>query len=155
MRSQGLKDPLAGKTGTTNDRRDSWFAGYSTEQTTLVWVGYDDSSATRLSGARAALPIWARYTWKVRPAGGYPVFELPETMTTAAIDPLSGELATGRCPTYMTEAFVVGSQPVEACRLHSTWRDWSPRRQPEEYEVEENRRRFRWLKKIFGRRQRG
>jgi penicillin-binding protein 1B len=152
VRSQGLPDALAGKTGTTNDRRDSWFAGYSPEQATLVWVGYDDSSSTRLSGARAALPIWARFMWKVRPAGGYPVFQLPRTMTTAVIDPLSGELATDSCPTYMTEAFMAGTQPRDVCRLHSARGDWSPRSQPESFEVEDQRRRFRWLRKIFRRR---
>jgi penicillin-binding protein 1B len=151
VRSQGLSDSLAGKTGTTNDRRDSWFAGYSPDQATLVWVGYDDSSATRLSGARAALPIWARFTWQVRPAGGYPVFKLPQNMTTAVIDPLSGELATDNCPTFITEVFLAGSQPRDVCRLHNAWRDWSPRSQPDSFEVERQRRRFRWLRKIFRR----
>jgi len=151
VRSQGLSDPLAGKTGTTNDRRDSWFGGYSPDQATLVWVGYDDSSPTKLSGARAALPIWARYTWKVRPPGGYPVFEMPAGMTTAVIDPVSGELATENCPTVITEVFSAGARPEEICRLHSSWRDWSPRRQPDRFDVERDSRRFRWLKKIFRR----
>jgi penicillin-binding protein 1B len=155
VRSQGLADPLAGKTGTTNDRRDSWFAGYSPDRATLVWVGYDDSSPTRLSGARAALPIWARFAWKVRPAGGYPVFELPEQMTTAVIDPMSGELATEDCPTFITEVFLADSGPVGVCRLHSSWGTWAPRSQPDSLEVEQNRRRFRWLRKIFGRKARG
>ena len=72
VRAQGVRDALAGKTGTTNGRRDSWFGGYAPNRTTMVWVGYDDNSATRLSGARAALPIWARFTAAVRPAAGYP-----------------------------------------------------------------------------------
>ncbi|HMB53848.1 MAG TPA: PBP1A family penicillin-binding protein, partial [Thermoanaerobaculia bacterium] len=42
-RNQGVRGPLAGKTGTTNDRRDSWFAGYSPDRATTVWVGYDDN----------------------------------------------------------------------------------------------------------------
>jgi penicillin-binding protein 1B len=153
VRSQGIEDKLAGKTGTTNDRRDSWFAGYSPDQATLVWVGYDDSSPTRLSGARAALPIWARYTLKVRPAGGYPVFEMPRGMTTAVIDPVSGELATQECPNVITEVFAAGDRPEGLCRLHSSWRDWSPGRQPREVEAEGERekKRFRWLRRLFGR----
>jgi penicillin-binding protein 1B len=155
IRTQGLNDPLAGKTGTTNDRRDSWFVGYSPDQATLVWVGYDDFSTTRLSGTRAALPIWARYTLKVRPAGGYPIFDTPPGMTTAVIDPVSGELATQECPTIITELFRAGNRPQEVCRLHSSWRDWAPRRQPEQYDVEREKRRFRWLRKILRRNKRG
>ncbi|HEX2641654.1 MAG TPA: PBP1A family penicillin-binding protein, partial [Thermoanaerobaculia bacterium] len=59
--ARSIAGDLAGKTGTTNKRRDSWFAGYSPDRATVVWVGYDDNSSTRLSGARAALPIWTRF----------------------------------------------------------------------------------------------
>ena len=69
-RSQGVDGPLAGKTGTTNDRRDNWFAGYSPDRVSIVWVGYDDNSPTAFSGASAALPIWSRFTAAVRPAQG-------------------------------------------------------------------------------------
>ena len=51
-RVYGVRDPVAGKTGTSNDRRDSWFAGGSPDRTSLVWVGYDANDATRLSGTR-------------------------------------------------------------------------------------------------------
>ncbi len=77
VRRQGFEDPVAGKTGTTNNRRDSWFAGYSPERMSLVWVGYDDNSKTLLSGARAALPIWLSFTTSVRPVAGYAGFDRP------------------------------------------------------------------------------
>ncbi|MBC54751.1 MAG: penicillin-binding protein 1B [Gammaproteobacteria bacterium] len=51
--------PLAGKTGTTNDFRDSWFAGYGDDLTGVVWLGYDDNRSTGLSGATGALQVWA------------------------------------------------------------------------------------------------
>src|ERR1044072_8841104 len=70
-RGYGVHGALAGKTGTTDDRRDSWFAGYSADRVTVVWVGYDDNHATRLSGSSAALPLWSRFTARAEPAGGW------------------------------------------------------------------------------------
>lgn len=51
--------PLAGKTGTTNDFRDSWFAGYGDDLAGVVWLGYDDNRSTGLTGATGALQVWA------------------------------------------------------------------------------------------------
>ncbi len=153
-RRLGVTDLLAGKTGTTNDRRDSWFAGYSPDRATLVWVGYDDNSPTRLSGTRAALPIWARFTARTRPAGGYPVFAQPPGVTSVLIDPLTGELATGRCPTALTEVFFDGEVPRWVCRLHAGSGDW---RRPDPVELESQdrvRRRWNWLRRVLGKQDR-
>src|SRR4030095_14143105 len=49
---------VAGKTGTTDEQRDAWFAGFTGDRLGVVWVGYDDNRAARLSGSTAALPIW-------------------------------------------------------------------------------------------------
>ncbi len=118
-RAAGLGSHLAGKTGTTNDRRDSWFAGYSPDRVTVVWVGYDDNSATHLSGARAALPIWSHFTSAVRPARGYPAFAVPAGMVTATVDPLTGQLATALCPYRVSEVFPEWQAPMEPCLRHS------------------------------------
>ncbi len=149
-RRQGIEDPLAGKTGTTNDRRDSWFAGYSPERLSLVWVGYDDNSKTRLSGARAALPIWSRFTYNVRPAGGYSDFARPDGVATALIDPETGGLATDRCPRYVEEVFLSDFTPA-LCPDHSGWRA-RPLEQPDDVEVEKKKHPFkRWLEMLKGR----
>ncbi len=118
----GFSGSVAGKTGTTNKRRDSWFAGYAPERTTVVWVGYDDNSRTRLSGARAALPIWIRFMARVAPPGGYSTFRQPRGVATAAIDPATGLLATEYCPTVQTEVFRQGEVPTEICSQHG-WGD--------------------------------
>jgi membrane peptidoglycan carboxypeptidase len=114
----GVDGPLAGKTGTTNDRRDSWFAGYSPDRTTVVWVGYDDNSSTSLSGSRAAVPLWARFTAAVEPPGGYRNFAQPAGVTTATIDPTTGLLATDACPYRITEVYPRGAVPDRTCHVH-------------------------------------
>ncbi|HUP21460.1 MAG TPA: transglycosylase domain-containing protein [Thermoanaerobaculia bacterium] len=135
VRRDGLRDVLAGKSGTSNDGRDSWFIGYAPQRATLVWVGYDRARRTRLSGSRAALPIWGRFTASRRPRGGYSVTLPPSDVTTATVDPRSGQLATGRCPEIVTEVFLRDGVPTERCELHdrsrrdrgdrrSWWRFW-------------------------------
>jgi len=117
----GIPGDVAGKTGTTNKRRDSWFGGFAKERATVVWVGYDDNSTTRLSGARAALPIWVRFTAKMAPRSGYSIFEQPPGLTTAVIDPTTGMLATEFCPETLTEVFRVGEVPSQLCDRHQSW----------------------------------
>lgn len=122
VRSAGLADPLAGKTGTSNDRRDAWFAGYAAERATVVWVGFDSNAPTGLSGASGALPIWTRFTAAVRPPGGYTQLARPAGVVRALIDPASGGLATSRCPETVEEYFLATHAPGEACPLHASWR---------------------------------
>jgi len=161
-----LRGRLAGKTGTTNDRRDSWFAGYAPERTTVVWVGYDDNAVTRLSGARAALPIWSRFTTAVAPPGGYSTFPLPPGVRSALIDPETGQLATEFCPQVFTEVFADGDVPSEVCNLHQSFADQigtpppaalrpgdeilpAPPARPAEPRRSQHPFR-RWLRRIFG-----
>jgi len=164
----GFSGDIAGKTGTTNKQRDSWFAGFAPERTTVVWVGYDDNSRTRLSGARAALPIWIRFMAHVAPPGGYSTFRQPPGVTTALIDPTTGLLATEYCPTVLTEVFREGQVPTQLCNRHESWTDTQFAQitgQPETEgepavqageeqraeQVPEPRHPFRrWLRRIFG-----
>jgi penicillin-binding protein 1B len=57
----GFKNPTAGKTGTTNDKKDAWFAGFTPLHTAIVWVGYDDNTSHGLTGGSGAVPIWTTY----------------------------------------------------------------------------------------------
>lgn len=142
-RRDGLTDPLAGKTGTTNDRRDSWFAGYSPERVSLVWVGYDDNSTTRLSGSRAALPIWTRFTAAVRPASGYSDFRVPEGVTLGHIDPRTGGLAHYACSQRRAEYFLSDYLPGALCA------DDDPRWRRRVFRDEEPRERPKWQRRIL------
>jgi membrane carboxypeptidase/penicillin-binding protein len=118
VRRLGLVDPLAGKTGTSDDGRDAWFAGFAPDRVTVVWVGRDDNAPARLAGSRAALPIWAAFMAAVRPDGGYRSWEVPAGVESAEIDPETGYLATPLCPHRRTEYFYLSRLPIMACPLH-------------------------------------
>ena len=64
--SLGNELNLAGKTGTTNDYRDAWFAGYSGNYVSVVWVGRDDNKPIGLSGGTGALPVWIDYMRRLK-----------------------------------------------------------------------------------------
>lgn len=75
--ASGFSVPAAGKTGTTSDNKDAWFAGFTKEKTTVAWVGFDNPVANGLTGASGAVPIWLNYMKKsTDPALGD--FEWPE-----------------------------------------------------------------------------
>jgi penicillin-binding protein 1B len=74
----GFTHPAAGKTGTTNDFRDAWFAGFTPLHVAVTWVGYDDNTSAKLTGSSGGVPIWTQYMKEF--ASQYPPvdFELPE-----------------------------------------------------------------------------
>jgi penicillin-binding protein 1B len=115
VRAAGLSGPIAGKTGTTSDDHDAWFAGFTPELVVVVWVGFDQPRSTGLTGSRAALPIWARF---VREATGGQVrgaFLPPAGVVRVEVDPVSGARALWGCPRRQVEWFLEGSEPVEVC----------------------------------------
>ena len=61
----GFQVPSAGKTGTTSDYKDAWFAGITPQQTTVVWVGYDSPISDGLTGASGPVPIWLQFMKKI------------------------------------------------------------------------------------------
>ena len=61
VRAGGFLHPAAVKTGTTNDKKDAWFAGFTPYHTAVVWVGFDDNTSHGLSGASGAVPLWTAY----------------------------------------------------------------------------------------------
>jgi len=95
------RNDLAGKTGSTNDHRDAWFSGYNDDLVASVWVGFDDFSSLGHAngvgefGAQAALPMWIAYMRETLKGVAEKPFEVPPGISTARIDPASGELATG------------------------------------------------------------
>jgi penicillin-binding protein 1B len=117
-RLAGVDFPAAGKTGTTDAYRDSWFAGYTPDLVCVVWVGRDTGGPTGLTGSSGALRIWTKFMKSVYPAGGRASFRVPPGITMAEIDPESGYLATSACPQPFPEAFPDDLVPRETCPLH-------------------------------------
>jgi penicillin-binding protein 1B len=118
-RGLGFTAEAAGKTGTTNDYRDAWFAGFTPDLLCVVWVGFDDNTPVGLSGTRAALPIWVDFM-KVALGGrtATPFPPPPEGIVFVDIDKETGLLARPGCPKVRTEAFIAGTEPREPCTAH-------------------------------------
>lgn len=104
---------VAGKTGTTNDYRDAWFAGYSSDLVTTVWVGFDRGAPLRLSSAEAALPTWAQFMREA--AIDRKEIERPSGVVERQIDPESGFLWAEGCPGPVQEVFLAGTAPTHRC----------------------------------------
>ncbi|QSG83670.1 penicillin-binding protein 1B [Acinetobacter indicus] len=86
---------LAGKSGTTNDTRDSWFAGYSGNYLSVVWLGLDDNKVTGLTGSSGALPVWSNVMRQLRQK---PVnLRQPDSVQWHWIDRDSGHLSAQGC----------------------------------------------------------
>lgn len=83
------RSDLAGKTGTTNDYRDAWFAGFNAELVATAWIGFDDNRelGRRESGGRAALPIWTRFMGSVLADQPERPVERPNDLVRVAILP--------------------------------------------------------------------
>ena len=118
VRSAGFALDAAGKTGTTNDQRDAWFAGFTPELLTIVWVGFDNNDPLGLSGSQAALPIWIEFTKAAMAARPNVSFSPPSGLSYVEIDRDTGGLATPDCPRVMTEAFLAGTEPKGYCPEH-------------------------------------
>jgi penicillin-binding protein 1B len=101
---------IAGKTGTS---RDGWFAGFTPNLVCVVWVGFDDGSQLGLTGADAALPIWADFMSAA--LADHPEWNgdwaMPEGVEQAEIDTRTGGLATADSTSTRTEFFINGTAP--------------------------------------------
>ena len=100
---------LAGKTGTTDDTRDSWFAGYGENLLGVVWVGRDDNTSTGLTGATGALPIWADTMRRLMPRPL--VLDPPADVENVWIDSVSGLRSADGCEGARLLPYMLGHAP--------------------------------------------
>lgn len=115
LRTLGFRGPVAGKTGTTNDYRDSWFIGYTPELVTLVWVGIDDGSPVELTGASGALPIFAHFATAVLGAADRSGFSRPETLQARQVGIESFDDRGNPACRQVREWFLEGTEPSQTC----------------------------------------
>jgi len=122
---------LAGKTGTTDELRDSWFAGYGEDLSIVIWVGRDDNQPAGLTGSSGALQIWAPLVRDLGMKGFNP--EIPAGIESVLIDAESGLRADESCPAAVAIPYMEGHAPEE----YSSCASWTAP--------------FNWFKRILKR----
>jgi penicillin-binding protein 1A len=120
IRDLGVRGPVAGKTGTTNEGNDVWFVGYTPTVVAGFWFGYDTprSLGGGASGGRLAAPAWASFYlrgWREGLGAGWRV---PAGLVSVTIDATNGELANEWCPITQREWFRTGTEPTQVCMDH-------------------------------------
>jgi len=106
-----LTKQVAGKTGTTDDTRDSWFAGFSGEHLAVVWIGRDDNMSTGLTGSSGALRLWSDIMQNINTDDFAP--DKPAGITEHWIDLKTGGLTDKSCQGAVKLPFITGSAPKE------------------------------------------
>jgi len=121
LASYGAKHGVAGKTGTTDDYRDSWFIGYTPNFAAAVWVGFDDNRSmitkdgSGVTGATGALPIWGLVYSEIKDVQPLARFPIPPGIVFHDIDPIEGCLAGPNHLNRVKAAFIVGKEPAVRC----------------------------------------
>ncbi len=101
---------VAGKTGTTNELRDSWFAGFDGRHVGVAWVGRDDNAPAGLSGSAGAMRVWADMMRALPSAPRQAA--APPGIEWARVDPASGRGVSARCNSAVRLPFIEGSAPA-------------------------------------------
>lgn len=103
---------VAGKTGTTDDYRDSWFAGFTGDRLAVAWIGRDGDEPTGLTGASGAMTVWGEMMADLHPQPL--ILPQPEKVERDWIDPASGLLSARGCRDAVELPFIAGSAPTES-----------------------------------------
>ena len=115
-------EPVAGKTGTTDDYTDGWFVGYTTELAVGVWTGFDEKKTMgrSMTGARTSLPLWTDIMKAYYRDGHAEPFTVPEGIVYRVICEESGALSTSKCTHVRREVFIDGTAPRGYCDRDGT-----------------------------------
>jgi penicillin-binding protein 1A len=126
----GRRD-IAGKTGTTNEARDTWFNGYNAALVASVWVGFDQSKplGEGEEGSRTAVPIWTDFMAKALQGVPDASWPSPGGLVQVRISPVTGELASADDPSAIFETFMADRLPAGSVASESPS---DPARRPSE-----------------------
>jgi penicillin-binding protein 1A len=119
-RQLGIRFPIGGKTGTTNEFKDAWFVGFSSSIAVGVWVGFDQPRpiGSEGYGARYALPIWADFMQRAAKLRPPAEFERPAGLAEESLCAISYRRPVDGCPLY-TEYFKEGDDVSDRlCTIH-------------------------------------
>ncbi len=112
IQARSLKrNDLAGKTGTTQNQVDAWFAGYNPDFVTLTWVGFDQPQSLHEYGNQAALPMWMTFMQEALKGKPDRPLDQPSGIVSIKIDPLTGKRAAANDPVAMFEYFMTPYVP--------------------------------------------
>ena len=108
------RSDIAGKTGTTNEAKDTWFNGFTRNLVATVWVGFDQerSLGEAEEGARTALPIWIQFMREALQGVPEQRRDMPEGLVTLRISPATGTLVSAENPDGIPELFMVNHLPA-------------------------------------------
>jgi penicillin-binding protein 1A len=137
VRQEGLTIPAGGKTGTTDDFRDAWFAGFTTTLAATVWIGFDQPQQILPNGFAGdlAAPLWGRFVRAATQNQGRDWLRQPADVVGIKICRISGQLPAPGCSHVLaadrngdvteqslvaTEYFRRGTEPTEQCTLHTS-----------------------------------
>jgi len=102
---------LAGKTGTTDGLRDSWFVGYDQRYLSTIWIGNDLNKSVKLTGASGALNVWGNLMNQLQAQSI--LWPTPSNVQWFDIDPINGKRSSPHCKTVLKLPFIIGSEPKE------------------------------------------
>lgn len=114
VRARALGRPVAAKTGTTNDQKDAWFAGYVPQLAAVSWIGYDIERplGRQETGSRAAAPAWIAFMKEALKKVPVEQFPVPDSIEFRPVDPDTGLLAPEDTSEVVFEAFAPGTAPT-------------------------------------------
>ncbi len=110
--------PAGGKTGTTDDQNDRWFAGFTPYYAGVVWYGYDQPKSLEFLSYHPCMPVWKKVMDKIHQNLPYKSFDMPATVQSAYVCSVTGQLPASDC-TRITEYFKTGRTPTSYCPGHA------------------------------------